>query len=135
MLVPKGVRAIIYSFMPLDYLIKQISKLSKTDRDILITSEILDQPRQLKITFRDDLIYDINSLKYMMKLLTNQSKFSIHGAIRKGSDHQSSLSVIRSVNSSSPVLKQTFAERVHDTASDSAQIQTGGADQILGEID
>lgn len=69
--MPKGVRAVIYSFLPLHHLIKYISKLSKTDRNILIYSEILDQPRQLKITFRDDLIYDITSLKYMMKLLTN----------------------------------------------------------------
>lgn len=41
-LLPKGVRAVVYSYLPLDHLIKYVSKLSKTDRDILIYSEILD---------------------------------------------------------------------------------------------
>jgi hypothetical protein len=64
--ITKNVRSVIYSFLPLDILIQSISKLSKSDRELLTKS---DQPRSLKITFRDEFIYDINSLKYMMKLL------------------------------------------------------------------
>ena len=72
--LPKGVRSLIYSFLPLDILIQFISKLSVAERDILVTSEILDQPRSLKITFKDNYIYDIESLKYMMRLLTNKNR-------------------------------------------------------------
>ena len=68
--IPKGVRSLIYSFLPFNFLIKSISKLSTQDRRILITSDVLDQSRSLKITFRDDCIYYISSLKYVMKLLT-----------------------------------------------------------------
>ena len=114
--VPVNIRALIYSFLPFNDLINTISKLSKQERDLIITSEILDQPRSLKITFRDDFIYDITSLKYMMKLLT-RSKVIQNGPamIFEGTDtdksiqHKSKLPFIResvrSVNSSSPVLK------------------------------
>jgi hypothetical protein len=71
---PKGLRALIYSYMPFDYLIRSISKLSKTDREMLITSDILDQPRSLKITFRDEYIMYISSLKYVMKLLISKRR-------------------------------------------------------------
>jgi len=84
-----------------------------------VTSEILDQPRSLKITFRDDMIYDINSLKYMMKLLTHKHNFSIDSKIKPSmmtspyakkekltllKEKYGSSEMVRSVNSSSPVL-------------------------------
>ena len=102
--LPKSVRQIVYSYLPLNSLIKAISKLSWTERKILVQSAILDQPRSMKITFRDDFIYDINSLKYMMKLLickraikyyTQKINFKI----------DSSSAILRSNNSSSPILK------------------------------
>jgi hypothetical protein len=37
--LPRGIRAIIYSFLPLDKLIRAISKLSKADRKTLVNSE------------------------------------------------------------------------------------------------
>jgi hypothetical protein len=40
--LPKGIRALIYSYLPLNYLIKTISKISRVDRKILAESEILD---------------------------------------------------------------------------------------------
>ena len=63
-------------------LIQVISKLSHADRRTLTNSEHLCQPRHLKITFRDELLYDINSLKYMMKLVTNQYRFARQMAVR-----------------------------------------------------
>jgi hypothetical protein len=81
--IPKGIRALIYSFLPFDLLIKSISKLCKNDREMLTNSEILDQPRSLKITFRDEFIMYISSLKYVMKLLINKRR-----QINPGSQYQ-----------------------------------------------
>lgn len=57
--LPKSVRQHVYAYLPLDSLVHVISKLSSADRKMLVTSEIIDQPRALRIMFRDDLIYDI----------------------------------------------------------------------------
>lgn len=40
--IPKSVRQLVYSFLPLDYLIQNISKLCWHDRKLLVTSTILD---------------------------------------------------------------------------------------------
>jgi len=40
--IPKSVRQIIYSYLPLDILIKVISKLSTADRHTLISSDLID---------------------------------------------------------------------------------------------
>lgn len=83
-LLPKGVRQHIYSYLPLDTIIQVISKLSKADRKMLIKSEIVDQPRALRIIFKDHLIYDTESLKFMMKLLKNKWERNILDSSLKG---------------------------------------------------
>jgi hypothetical protein len=123
--LPQGIRILVYSFLPFGDLISSISKLSKQERQALITSEILDQPRSLKITFRDDLIYDINSLKFMMKLLTtnrlipSSSPPMMFEVQRNDSVCPLSKpkipcirSSVRSVNSGSPILKQNMLDLV-----------------------
>jgi hypothetical protein len=40
--LPQSVRAMVYSFLPLDFLIQNISKISQSDRSLLTISEILD---------------------------------------------------------------------------------------------
>jgi hypothetical protein len=51
--IPIGARAQIYSYLPFSDLISSISRLSKTDRDYITHTDILDQPRRLKITIAD----------------------------------------------------------------------------------
>ena len=102
-LLPKGLRALIYSFLPFDYLIKSISKLNKCDREMLTNSEILDQPRSLKITFRDEYIMYISSLKYVMKLLINKKRITPVSNYEQRNENLINNDA-RSVNSSSPVL-------------------------------
>lgn len=48
-LLPFGVRCVIYSFIDLMFLLNNISKLSRNERLKITTSEVLDQPRCLKI--------------------------------------------------------------------------------------
>lgn len=51
-LIPKGIRHIIYSFLTIIDLLNKIGKVSKTERLIIISdSEIINQPRCLKIKF------------------------------------------------------------------------------------
>ena len=100
--LPKGLRALIYSFLPFDYLIKSISKLNKCDREMLTVSDILDQPRSLKITFRDEYIMYISSLKYVMKLLINKRRITPVSNFEGRNTEL--INDARSVNSSSPVL-------------------------------
>ena len=71
-LLPKGIRQVVYSYLPLDTLIQTISKLSTSERKLLLTSQLIDQPKTLRIKFKDEYIYDINSLKYVMKLLKSK---------------------------------------------------------------
>lgn len=121
--IPKGLRALIYSYLPFDHLIKSISKLSKTDRDMLVKSDILDQPRSLKITFRDEYIMYISSLKYMMKLLISKKR-SMNPCSqyeqRPSNKDLIKSSDSRSVNSSSPVLNNNnrIRQSNFDTNSD-----------------
>lgn len=50
--LPVGIRMIIYSYLPLENLLKQISCLCKKERELLISdSELLNQQRCLRISF------------------------------------------------------------------------------------
>lgn len=128
-LLPKGIRQHVYSYLPLNTIIHKISKLSRADRKMLVTSEIIDQPRALKIMFRDNLVYDIQSLKFMMKLLKNKwdhsnkrknrNKLSLEGTERKPNRASAnSVKKVRSINSSSPVLEDNVLNRLLDTNSE-----------------
>ena len=66
--LPLGVRSIIYSFMPVSELMKVISKISKKDREILVTSLNIDQPRNIRIT-NSNLIKNASNLKYIIQLV------------------------------------------------------------------
>lgn len=115
--LPKGIRQVIYSFLPLGTLIQTISKLSTTERQLLTTSQLIDQPKTLRIKFRDEYIYDINSLKYMMKLL--KSKWPVQKHLSTRVTIRSYKPKIRSINSSSPVLEQNLLNVDLETNSDS----------------
>lgn len=124
-LLPKSVRQHIYSFLPLDVLIKVISKLSKSDRELLLTSELIDQPRALRIKFKDNLIYDTESLKFMMKLLKNKwdrPHNQLLNSSTKGRKMSNRLSQtsnkLTKQRSSSPVLEDNFMNRLLDINSD-----------------
>ena len=52
-----GIRCHIYSFLSVGLLLDKICRLSSKDRKILTKTEILNQPRALKITIADLVIY------------------------------------------------------------------------------
>ena len=52
-------------------LIHKISRISKTDREIITQSELLDQKRILYIQFDDGIEFVFDQLKYCMKLCTS----------------------------------------------------------------
>ena len=50
---PVGIRCIVFSFMTVKELLDTVCKVSKKDRKQITKSEILDQPRHLKIILTD----------------------------------------------------------------------------------
>jgi hypothetical protein len=57
-------------------LVEKISKLSKTDRNYLTISEVLDQPRVLLINFGNKFKITYDQLAYSLRLCTGV-KFNI----------------------------------------------------------
>ena len=48
-LLPQNIRLVIFSFFDLLSLLNQISHISTSDRAAIISSDVLDHPRHLKI--------------------------------------------------------------------------------------
>ena len=65
-------RAKLYSYLPITVLLNKIFWLSKHERDLLLTSKFLDQPRKLHL--RADLYgqhqIDVNQIIFALKLCT-----------------------------------------------------------------
>lgn len=62
----------IYSYLPLDNLLKQISCISKKERELLVSdSELLNQNRCLRISFCPNIAINYSQLKYCMLLATS----------------------------------------------------------------
>jgi hypothetical protein len=51
--LPSGIRCLIYSYMTYSELWEKIQKVSKKERKALVKSNVLDQPRSLKIIITD----------------------------------------------------------------------------------
>ena len=68
--LPFGVRCIIYSFLDLMTLVNQQAKLSKKERDNITKSEIVDQPRCLRIYIKEGKMIQFPQLEYCVKLAT-----------------------------------------------------------------
>ena len=71
-----GLRAMVYSYLPLGSLMQTICKLSKQERQMLIENQLLDQPRSLTITLKEytyeaDQI-DYRGLSYLLKLVNKE---------------------------------------------------------------
>lgn len=66
--LPFGVRCVIYSYLDLMTLINVISKLSKQERTQIPHSEVLDQPRCLKIYIKQGKMIQFPQLEYCTKL-------------------------------------------------------------------
>jgi len=47
--LPHGIRGMIYSYLPLSVLIDTICRISKYERKLISSSDLLDQPRILKV--------------------------------------------------------------------------------------
>jgi len=47
--LPSGVRCVVYSFLDMESLIKNISKLSIIERELITATKIMDQERLIKI--------------------------------------------------------------------------------------
>ena len=59
--LPQGVRGIIYSFIDLMTLIKQMKNLSMSENKFIRHSEVLDQERNLKI--HTGLLHNLNDIE------------------------------------------------------------------------
>lgn len=68
--LPIGIRCMIYSYIDLMTLLRVISKLSKTDRDTITHSDLLDQKRCLKIYIKQGRMIQFPQLVYCTKLAT-----------------------------------------------------------------
>ena len=82
--LPQGLKTYIYSFLTMTDLIEKISRLSSKQREIIQNSEILDQPRNLKVIVTDSQEYQRyvtqitrydHSIKEMVKI--TQSAYQI----------------------------------------------------------
>lgn len=62
---------LIYSFLDLMQLINKIAKLSCKDRDVLLTSRLLDQPRVLKLRLDGTLVNNLMQFDYCVRLSTS----------------------------------------------------------------
>jgi hypothetical protein len=70
--LPIGIRMLIYSYLPLEFLLKKVSCLSKKDREMLVSdNELLNQSRCLRISFCPDVAINYAQLKYCMLLATS----------------------------------------------------------------
>ena len=69
--IPLGVRCMIYSYLPFSSLISTISKLSTRERNELISTDLIDQPRNLVLSdfsnFNSSAM--ISNLEYCLKLV------------------------------------------------------------------
>lgn len=65
---PLSIRITIYSFLTLTDMMKTICRLSRTEREHLLTSELLTQKKILKINTRCDDYIDFGNLEYFSKL-------------------------------------------------------------------
>lgn len=70
-LLPAGIRATVYSFIDLMTLIKVIQGVSKKDRSLLLTTEILDQERCLRICFSPNVTIKYDQLKFALKVASS----------------------------------------------------------------
>ena len=69
--LPQGVRAVVYSFIPFKDLLDKIALLSQSEKDYISDSEVLDQPKPLKMTFDGVHYISFTSLKYCLTLCTS----------------------------------------------------------------
>lgn len=71
-----GLRAMIYSYLPLGTLMQTVCKLNKQERQLLIENQLVNQPRSLTITLKEytyeaDQI-DYKGLSYLLKLVNKE---------------------------------------------------------------
>jgi hypothetical protein len=65
--LPIGIRGIVYSFFPLETLINLVQGISTKDREVL-RSEILDQPRCLRISLSPKVCINYSQLKFCLQI-------------------------------------------------------------------
>ena len=68
--MPRGLRAMVYSYLPLAVLIELVCRVSKEERQLIRGSELIDQRRPLKIpTSLCDIIHK-DDMNYYLDLCT-----------------------------------------------------------------
>ena len=69
--ISKNVRGVIYAYLDLSTLMRQTSKLSKSEREFILHCKYLDQPRCLSINMDKTDDINLDELNYMLALCTS----------------------------------------------------------------